>query len=195
MKPDCVHMAVSEKYSLFVSHNIYNTAEGQHAVTHLLPRHPRQGHEKRLQNLGQRQAHRPRNTKMPTLPIVSRAKERHPCPAGTEKPLRTNSSAMLPPPLAPFKKVHRQRAYRSQPFVYVQLATKLNRFLRKQSSKIGGGGEKRRRAGPVYLLPNFFFFRSFFGISPFLYKRTLYTSHKRTYKNLTKIFKKRNNSI
>lgn len=107
--------------------------------TQLPPRHPRG----RVTTNDRNNPGNPRGTKTPTFSIVPRAKERHPCPAGDREAAKNQFQCHTPPP-SPLKR-YRQGAYGSQPFTYVQLATKLNRFLRKQKcgKKGRGGGQAR----------------------------------------------------
>lgn len=126
---------------------MYNTAEGWHAVHSFRPPSERQGRERN-----------PRGTKTPTFSIVPRAKERHPCPAGDREAAKNQFQCHTPPP-SPLKR-YRQGAYGSQPFTYVQLATKLNRFLRKQ--KCGKKEEEEGRPGLfIKLFPLSLFFLAF----------------------------------
>lgn len=160
---------------------MYNTAEGWHAV-----------HSFRLAIRGRVTKTiaitrgGPWRTKMQTCPIMPRAKEKDPCPAGDREAAKNQFQCHTPPP-SPLKR-YRQGAYGSQPFTYVQLATKLNRFLRKQRRGKKQEEEEGRAGLFIKLFPLSLFF---FGISSFPYKRTLYTSHKHTYKNLTKNIKKK----
>lgn len=138
---------------------MYNTAEGWHAV-----------HSFRLAIRGRVTKTiaitrgGPWRTKMQTCPIMPRAMEKDPCPAGDREAAKNQFQCHTPPP-SPLKR-YRQGAYGSQPFTYVQLATKLNRFLRKQR-RGKKQEEEEGRAGlfiKLFPLSLFFFWHFFFSL-------------------------------
>lgn len=134
---------------------MYNTEEGWHAVHHFCLATREAGSRT---TIAITRGAPPGELKRPLLQQCPERRKDTLAQQGTEKPLRTNSSATLLPPPSPLKR-YRQGAYGSQPFTYVQLATKLNRFLRKQ--KCGKKGRGGGQALFIYLFPFALFFLAF----------------------------------